>query len=506
MSTSVHGRYGVSVRWPLLVGAACSRTPAWRHRGAGATCPGRGAPLPPMLPARSPGMPSPRFPIAVNCSPIPPTIVRRDGAYTWHRAEAQRSIRAARDRRWPPAPDHAVRPVAGLQVRPPRRACIGRLDLGRPSQPATPSEQTILTFGAHAAFGSIAQPEAPPLRLTVRNGVELAGGNRPERSSPRINNAATRPTRPDFRVPPKTAPVASHRRGTQMAAAAPATAAAGVVHHHRRRGPGLHARLRRRQRRHSRAVTRLNYLVDVANTAYTNSEITPSVRLVDDDRRSPTRTTQQQQHAREADRLRLDHQHIRRRRMPAFNALRAAREQYGADLVSLVRSFRDPENDGCGIAWLIGGGQSGISDQRFVLRVFGRQRRHRCRNRRPDLLLPGRNARPRTGPQHGRGARRGNVQGRRRHARSGGLRRVFRIRSATRRRRRTGNFYTIMAYGDCRPDASTASSPTRAARSAAAAPAARPARPTMPGRCRRRSRPSRHSGLPPVSPFPPACC
>jgi len=45
----------------------------------------------------------------------------------------------------------------------------------------------------------------------------------------------------------------------------------------------------------------------------------------------------------------------------AFNALRAAREQYGADLVTLVRGFRDPEHDGCGIAWLIGGGRSGVA-------------------------------------------------------------------------------------------------------------------------------------------------
>src|SRR3546814_11752256 len=44
----------------------------------------------------------------------------------------------------------------------------------------------------------------------------------------------------------------------------------------------------------------------------------------------------------------------------AFNALRAAREQYGADLVSLVRDFRDPEQDGCGLAWLLGGGLQGI--------------------------------------------------------------------------------------------------------------------------------------------------
>ena len=45
---------------------------------------------------------------------------------------------------------------------------------------------------------------------------------------------------------------------------------------------------------------------------------------------------------------------------PAFNALRAARETYGADLVSLVRKFQAPENDSCGVAWLLGGGKQGI--------------------------------------------------------------------------------------------------------------------------------------------------
>jgi hypothetical protein len=44
----------------------------------------------------------------------------------------------------------------------------------------------------------------------------------------------------------------------------------------------------------------------------------------------------------------------------AFNGLRSAREQYGADLVSLVRDFYEPEHGGCGIAFLLGGGLQGI--------------------------------------------------------------------------------------------------------------------------------------------------
>ena len=44
----------------------------------------------------------------------------------------------------------------------------------------------------------------------------------------------------------------------------------------------------------------------------------------------------------------------------AFNALRAAREQYGADLASLVRPFRI-RWDSCGIAWLVGGGKQPVT-------------------------------------------------------------------------------------------------------------------------------------------------
>src|SRR5690606_28911361 len=38
----------------------------------------------------------------------------------------------------------------------------------------------------------------------------------------------------------------------------------------------------------------------------------------------------------------------------AFNALRAARDEYGADLVAFVRRYQEPEQRGCGIAWLLG--------------------------------------------------------------------------------------------------------------------------------------------------------
>src|SRR5690606_25423601 len=48
----------------------------------------------------------------------------------------------------------------------------------------------------------------------------------------------------------------------------------------------------------------------------------------------------------------------------AFNALREARDEYGADLVAFVRRYREPEQSGCGIAWLLGMNGSGIDASR----------------------------------------------------------------------------------------------------------------------------------------------
>ena len=284
--------------------------------------------------------------------------VRRDGAYTWHRtglseAYALRSIADGHLRVTTPSGqlldikyDRHIEHPSGDWT------WIGHL-------PGHEGLQSIITFGEHAAYGSIAQPDGLPLRLTVRDGVawlvetdgaKVAG----------IVNAATRPQHPDFVVPP------SNRRsgaigGGPAVASAPAMAAAGTAS-----GNTVDLVIGYTQGfaadhgGNSGAVTRLNYLVDVANAAYVNSGIPATARLLaaipvtytdttsnDDmlgkltgyDSNSNTKTTPD----------------------PAFNALRAAREQYGADLVSVVRSFNEPENGGCGIAWLIGGGQSGIA-------------------------------------------------------------------------------------------------------------------------------------------------
>ena len=286
----------------------------------------------------------------------PSATVRHDGAYTWFRADVSEA--------------HALRAIADghlrlttpegqlLDVRYDRRVehpsgdwtWIGHL-------PGEPGAQTIITFGEKAVFGSIAQPGKPPLRLTSHDGVSWLVETDPRKLAT-IVNAATRPTKPDFHVVPRSA--ASHDGG-MTAAAARASAATATTS-----GPvivdllvGYTGGLVSRLGSVSAVNTRLNYLVDVANAAYANSQVNAQVRLV---------------HSMQVDYPDNNTNDIALAALSGktsdgfpgtvdsrFNALRSAREQYGADLVSLVRPFLDPEQDSCGLAWLIGGGLEGVN-------------------------------------------------------------------------------------------------------------------------------------------------
>lgn len=285
----------------------------------------------------------------------PQQAARRDGAYTWHRTELSEA--------------HALHAIADKHLRittPSGRVLDIRYD--RHEEHASgdwtwighidgeEGEQTILTFGEHAAFGSIAQPGSLPLRLTTRNGVTWLVETDPTGIANTINSA-TRPRHQDFVVPPKLR-VAASSGGTQMSgtpAVAAATAAVPTVD----LVIGYTPAFATDNGGNSGALTHLNYLVDVANVAYANSQIPAKVRLVGTvvvnypDATSNDSTIDQLTGYDSTTQTVITPN-------AAFNGLRAARDQYGADLVSFVRSFREPENGGCGVAWLIGGGRSGI--------------------------------------------------------------------------------------------------------------------------------------------------
>jgi hypothetical protein len=281
---------------------------------------------------------------------------RQDGAYTWYpaRLSEAHALRAIVDGHLRvTAPDGTVLDYQyDRHVEHPSGdwTWIGHL-------PGKQGDQAIITFGSRAAFGTLPQPGALPLRLTVRDGtswmvrtdgLKVAG----------IVNAATRPTRPDFLVVPRPAALAGRPRtsAAQALVASPAaaitasaTTANTIVDVVLGYTPGFAAD----HGGNSGAVTRLNFLVDVANAAYTNSGIAARVRLVATVPVNYTDTTTNDSTLEQLSGYKAGTGRIAP--AAAFNGLRAARDQYGADLVSLVRKFKDPEQDGCGIAWLIGG-------------------------------------------------------------------------------------------------------------------------------------------------------
>jgi hypothetical protein len=328
----------------------------------------------PALPASAARHTFARMPDRGELVAYPGNVVRQDGAYTWHRTDLSEA--------------HALNAIADghLRVTTPSGQLLDfKYDnhVEHPSGDWTwvghiadhPEQQTVITFGEHAAFGSIAQPGQLPLRLTVRNGAGWLVETDPHKVAG-IINSETRPRREDFLIPPKAAiPSMSARTSAVLPvsmASAPNTALAStavsativdlVI--------GYTPAFASDNGGTSGAVTHLNYLVDVANVAYTNSQISAKVRLVatvpvtyPDNTSNDSALTQLTGYDKNTNaRITPD---------PAFNALRAAREQYGADMVSLVRSFREPTNGGCGIAWLIGGGRQPFvqSDSEFAYSV-----------------------------------------------------------------------------------------------------------------------------------------
>ena len=289
-----------------------------------------------------------------------PDQVRHDGAYTWYRTALSEA--------------HAMRAMAEghLRVTGPDGTVLDYQYDRHIEHPSgdwtwighvagTRGEQAILTFGAQAAYGSLAQPGSGklPLRLTVRNGAswlvetdarKLAG----------VINAATRPQEPDYFIVPRplastatavAASVATVPAPTAVAAGASAGTTVDVVIGYT---PGFAAD----HGGDSGAVTRINYLVDLTNTAYQNSQINARVRLV---KTLSVNYTDSSSNDSTLEQLSGYKAGVGKTTpAAAFNALRAARQTYGADLVSLVRKFKDPEHAGCGIAWLIGGGKQAI--------------------------------------------------------------------------------------------------------------------------------------------------
>ncbi|MDQ3269665.1 MAG: FG-GAP-like repeat-containing protein [Pseudomonadota bacterium] len=297
-------------------------------------------------------------------------VVRRSGAYTFHAAELSE--------------EHALRSTAtgdlsftapdGTRIELAYERHVEHPDgnwswFGR--SPGGRVEDTVITFGETAVFGTIPQQGGKPeLRLTMADGRAWVVAADP-RLLRDIRNEATHPTRPDFLVPgdlstalgAAAAGVEAESAGSDAAIAPAAATADGKTvldvlvgftdgYSAYRGGDAV-------------AITRVHNLVGITNQAFANAQVPVHVRLVHVMEVAYPDATDNGKALEELTGFKAPS--TRTTPAAAFSALRSSRERFGADLVVLLRRFQEPENDGCGIAWLIGGGQTGIdsTDQYF---------------------------------------------------------------------------------------------------------------------------------------------
>lgn len=289
--------------------------------------------------------------------------VRNDGAYTWHPVDLSE--------------EHALRAIAAgeLIVRNPRGQTL-RFHYQRHVEHADGNwtwvgriagegggRDVILTFGEHAVFGTIPDGDRLPLRLTISDGRPwLVATDRSQIDG--VDSPITRPTRPDYLVPPRI----GRRGAAAQMEQAPATAVATPVASHTyidlvmgyTRGfvseyytgcsfdPAVCE-----ANWQSIARSSLTSKVDMANQSLLDSQVPVTIRLLKTVPVDYPDKTSNETALRELT-------GVGGAVPAALLPLHNARNQYGADLVSLVRRFETPQNEGCGIAWLLGAGGQAI--------------------------------------------------------------------------------------------------------------------------------------------------
>lgn len=297
--------------------------------------------------------------------------VVRSGASTWHPVNISEA--------------HALRAVAegAMTVRAPSGEII-RLNYERHFEHpdgnwtwigreygSAPGTETVLTFGEKAVFGVIRQGNAD-LKLTTEAGSTWLVENGQADGS-QLANVDDALELPNMSIPIAASASeylqASGAVEQQIAGLATAQATSTTVDIAMGFTTGFATRLGGE----SQARTRLNFLVDVTNQAFTASGINARLRLVrslqvdySDDTSNRlalfdltgVNCTEQVNGAQYMSSSRWDCTPIT---PPAgLQPLIAARETYGADVIVLVRKYVAPENVSCGSAWMLGGGQNTI--------------------------------------------------------------------------------------------------------------------------------------------------
>lgn len=277
---------------------------------------------------------------------------KQEGAYTWFptaisEAHAYKGI--ATGEMTVPSPDGSqvkLRYERHVEEIDGNWTWIGRVIGGDPMQEA------IITFGEKAVFGSIPQSNGKPaLSLQTRNGSVFAVQTDPSKvvSATKGHVDVMIPEAATLRSSMAAAVSQSaqvNQGATAVAQAAPPTGANTIDV-----AIGYTPEFAAANNGASGAATRLVYLIQVGNQAFSNSDINGYLRIVNALQVNYTNTNTNQTALQELTGSTGNSPVT----IPASLApLRAARDQYGADIAVLVRKFSTPENAGCGIAWLNG--------------------------------------------------------------------------------------------------------------------------------------------------------
>src|SRR5574337_701038 len=108
----------------------------------------------------------------------------------------------------------------------------------------------------------------------------------------------------------------------------------------------------------SKALTRIQNLVDVTNAAYTSSGVNQQISLVNTAQVNYPDNTSNQSALDDITGINENGSAVS---IPAsLQNIASLRDQYGADLVTLVRSYDNATQGGCGVGWLIGGNMTSI--------------------------------------------------------------------------------------------------------------------------------------------------
>ena len=219
-------------------------------------------------------------------------------------------------------------------------------------------QSVVLTFGQDGMFGLVPQASGYPLRIVTRHGetsvVETSAAMARSAEQLRLHS------KPDYFVPPRgaAARAALNRASPRAAASAPVQAADSggtiTIDVMVAYTPGFvsetgNARL---------ALLRIQNLVDITNQAYLASGVNQQIRLVDTVEVNYPDNTSNDSALDDITGLDANGNPVP---IPAsLQGIASLRSQYGADLVTLIRSYDNTTQGGCGDGWLIGGGQQTI--------------------------------------------------------------------------------------------------------------------------------------------------